>query len=278
MKIQYLGTSATERIPAMFCECKVCENARSKKGKCVRTRSQALVDDLILIDYPADSFKHFADSSVPFKNIKTCLITHSHLDHLYTEDVIVRKRRFSYVYENPEPLVFYSGKSGYELIENMRKRCNIPEEDFHALCVTPFEAFTAYGYEITPVNAIHAEETCPVLYIIRKGGKSLFYSTDTSEYGEDTMSYLSKLEKPLDLITLDCTYGNSKTDVTGHMDLTRCTALKDKLISIGAADKNTKFVLTHFSHNGDNVDYDEFEPLAREKGFITAYDGLTVEF
>ena len=278
MKIQYLGTSATERIPAMFCECKVCTMAREKKGKCVRTRSQALIDDKILIDYPADSFKHFSDFDVPFKNIKTCLITHSHLDHLYTEDVLVRKRRFSYVNENPEPLVFYSGLSGYELIEKMRTDSNIPKEDFYASCLTPFESFEREGYNILPVKAVHDEKSTPLLYIIEKDGKSLFYSTDTSEYSEETLNCLGNLKKPLVLITLDCTYGNSKTEVTGHMDLGRCAKIKELLVSIGAADENTLFVLTHFSHNGDNVDYDEFKMLASDLGFITAYDGMVIEF
>ena len=40
MKIAYLGTSAAEGIPALFCHCDVCRYARKYKGKNVRTRSQ----------------------------------------------------------------------------------------------------------------------------------------------------------------------------------------------------------------------------------------------
>lgn len=278
MIIKFLGTSAAERIPAMFCECEVCENSRKAGGKNIRTRSQALVDDKILIDFPADTFMHFNSHNVPFKNIKTCLITHSHMDHLYENDTTVRKRRFSYVYENPDPLVFYAGKSGYEKIEEVREKNGIPKEDYYAEYIEPFKTFEVYGYNVTAVNAVHAPDTSPYLYLIEKDNKLFFYSTDTGEYSDDTWNYLkNNIDKTIDAIALDCTYGNSKTTFNGHMDLHRCYNLKEKLIESGVADENTKFILTHFSHNGDNVMYDEFVNIAKEKGFITAYDGMIVK-
>ncbi len=42
MKIKYLGTAAYEGLPAIFCECDTCNEARKRKGKNIRTRSQAL--------------------------------------------------------------------------------------------------------------------------------------------------------------------------------------------------------------------------------------------
>ena len=32
MKIQYLGTAAAEGLPALFCGCEICQNARKTKG------------------------------------------------------------------------------------------------------------------------------------------------------------------------------------------------------------------------------------------------------
>ncbi|BFG89672.1 hypothetical protein Q99_00971 [Enterococcus faecalis EnGen0064] len=37
MKINYLGTGAAERIPGIFCNCKLCKYAREKKGREIRT-------------------------------------------------------------------------------------------------------------------------------------------------------------------------------------------------------------------------------------------------
>lgn len=33
MKINYLGTGAAERIPGIFCNCKLCKYAREKKDE-----------------------------------------------------------------------------------------------------------------------------------------------------------------------------------------------------------------------------------------------------
>ena len=56
MKFRFLGTAAAEGIPALFCECAVCKEAREKGGRHIRTRSQALIDDDLLIDFNADSY------------------------------------------------------------------------------------------------------------------------------------------------------------------------------------------------------------------------------
>ena len=45
MKIKYYGTSAGAGIPEIFCNCRVCNYARENKGKDIRTRSQAVIDE-----------------------------------------------------------------------------------------------------------------------------------------------------------------------------------------------------------------------------------------
>lgn len=58
MQLQYLGTAAAEGFPGMFCSCAACERARKAGGKNIRTRSQAVIDDSLLIDFPADTYHH----------------------------------------------------------------------------------------------------------------------------------------------------------------------------------------------------------------------------
>ena len=53
MKLTYLGTAAAEAVPAIFCNCEICKEARKLGGKNVRTRSQALINDDLLLDFPA---------------------------------------------------------------------------------------------------------------------------------------------------------------------------------------------------------------------------------
>ena len=49
------------------------------------------------------------------------------------------------------------------------------------------------------------------------------------------------------------------------------------MIDMGCAGKDSIFVVHHFSHNGGAV-YDDFAPVAAEKGFLVSYDGMEVEF
>ena len=52
MKITYYGTSAAEAWPALFYgECEACRLARKYGGRMPRTRSQALIDDTLLLDF-----------------------------------------------------------------------------------------------------------------------------------------------------------------------------------------------------------------------------------
>ena len=49
MKITFLGTAAAEGVPAIFCNCEYCQNARLKGGKNIRTRSQEIINEYIKI-------------------------------------------------------------------------------------------------------------------------------------------------------------------------------------------------------------------------------------
>ncbi|MCT6918709.1 MAG: hypothetical protein M3Z49_05820, partial [Bifidobacteriales bacterium] len=62
MKFEHLGTAAAERIPGIFCMCDLCKQARRIGGKEIRTQSQALVDDALLLDFPGDTYCHFIDN------------------------------------------------------------------------------------------------------------------------------------------------------------------------------------------------------------------------
>jgi ribonuclease BN (tRNA processing enzyme) len=90
MKLTYLGTAAAEGWPALFCRCEYCKKALERGGKNLRTRSQAMVNDDLLIDFPADSFSHMQQNGLNFSAVKTLLITHSHMDHFSPTDLHLR--------------------------------------------------------------------------------------------------------------------------------------------------------------------------------------------
>ena len=95
MKIKYLGTAAAEAFPAVFCNCKYCNEARELGGKNIRTRSQSLINDDLLIDFPPDTYHHFITHGIRGDRIKYLLITHAHSDHIYEGDLDIRRGSFA---------------------------------------------------------------------------------------------------------------------------------------------------------------------------------------
>ena len=275
MKLQYLGTAAAECVPAFFCECDVCKKSRAAGGRNIRSRSQAIIDDKILIDWPADTYMHFVNYDIPLHKIRTCLITHSHRDHLYKEDFASRAGVCSHLSED-FTLTFYSDKSAYDIINEYAKEADIPKETVDTKLVRPGEVFDVEGYAVTALRANHDPASDPLVFIIEKEGKSIFYSNDSGEYPEETVKYLEKLKKPLDIVSLDCTMGCIESDYYGHLTYGRCIKMRDKLVSCGAADEKTVFVLNHFSHNSE-VTYDELVKIAAEENFLVSYDGMVLE-
>ncbi|MBQ9802819.1 MAG: hypothetical protein IJW51_07115 [Clostridia bacterium] len=274
MNLKYLGTAAAEGIPGVFCECETCKKALALGGRHIRTRSQAVIDNALLIDLPADTYLHYLQHRFPLYSIKQCLITHSHADHLYPLELEMIKKGYSHL-SDYSPLHIYSDVDGYNKLSEVVNYYSIGEVRLHLIKLN--KPFAAGEYTVTALRAAHGRASSPVVYIIEKDGKSIFYSNDTSEYPEESWAYLRTLEKPLDLISLDCTEACNNAEYEGHLTLDRCAALRDELIRAGAANAHTQFILNHFSHNGKHVSYDEFVPLAKERGFAVSYDGMEVE-
>ena len=277
MKIKYLGTAAAEGVPAIFCECENCKKAKLLGGKNIRTRSQAIIDNKILIDFPPETYMHYLKYDIPLNEIKTCIITHSHEDHLYADEILNRKNGFSHI-AGKTPLTFYAGESGYKMIKNVIEKFGIPKTDAVAKEITAFDPFTAGGYKILPVKASHSPSTSPLLFVIEKGGKSLFYSNDSSEYCEETFECLKNLKSPIDVVSLDCTEACNNTTYIGHLSFERCIKLREKMLKEKIVTDNTVFILNHFSHNGKNSCYSDFVNIAAENDFVTSYDGMEFEF
>jgi len=80
-KMRFWGTGAGEGIPTPFCRCRVCEYARTNKGKDLRTRSSFRIDDKVMIDIGADflaqSIMYLEDTF----DVSHVLYTHTHHDH-----------------------------------------------------------------------------------------------------------------------------------------------------------------------------------------------------
>lgn len=275
MKIQYLGTAAAEGWPALFCKCESCEKARRLGGRDIRTRSQSIVDDKLLIDMPADTYLHALKYKIDFPCIQDILITHSHEDHFYPLDIILKAPPYAYGGE-AKSINVYGNNVIVAQLKKLMDLSGIPTicNYITPVKVEPFVPFYAGQYKVTALLADHIPNEDCYIYAIEKDGKRLLYAHDTGIFPESTWKYL--IRNRFDAVSLDCTFVMD-SNRRGHMGLPNVYEVKQEMLREGCADSNTKFMINHFSHNGNRT-HQQLADSAKELGFLTAYDGMTVEF
>ena len=250
MKIQFLGTAAAEGIPALFCKCPVCQNALAVRGKEIKTRSQAVVDDKILIDFPADTYMHMLLHNVDLASVHTLIVTHSHSDHFYERDFWCRLPGIANNIEG-EPLNVYMTAPALRRAEefaavHMKGNTRVVFRE-----IRPFEAFEAEGYRFIPLRANHDQNAGAVFFIIEKDGKSALYANDTGIFPDETVEYLANYGRRFDFVSLDCTAMLLTGWRDGHMGLDTNAEMYAKLTEMGLCGENTVAYVNHFSHNGN---------------------------
>ncbi len=274
MQIKFLGTAAAEGWPGLFCDCDNCRRAKAAGGPNIRTRSQAVIDDRLLIDFGPDTYHHVLVGDLDLKSVTHCLITHSHSDHLYPKDLAMRSGVYGHR-QTKDGLVIYATVPAYLQIEPIVTKNQDAEDPTSCQLIRAFQPFTAGAYAVVPLEADHGPTTEPVIYTISKGGRSLLYAHDTGYFPDVTWQYMADQKMSFDLVSLDCT-NIQLPGRRGHMGLAACSEVKARLVAEGLAHADTTFVVNHFSHNGGLI-HDELVPVAKELGFLVAYDGCSLE-
>lgn len=267
-----MGTAAYEGVPALFCNCRVCRLSKELGGRNIRSRSQALINDELLIDFNADTVWHYHKYGFDWDKICGCLITHSHCDHLYPADVEMSAPWFSH---GGRQISFYAARDGYEKLKRVADntgggaKVTLIEED---------KTFTVGKYAVLPLKANHDSGASPVIFSISADGKRMLYAHDTGVFTNEVWNGL-KREGYYNFISLDCTgcLGLNGEWRDGHMSLKTNLETLDKLKEEKLIDDKTKIVLNHFSHNGGQV-YDEMLKETEKLGLTVSYDGLEIEF
>lgn len=276
MIMKYLGTAASEAVPAPFCECDTCEYARRHGGRNIQTRAQALIDGKVLMDFGPDTFMHTILHRFKLSDVAFCLITHPHEDHL-TADELAYRLSYAAHMKNEHPFIICGVKAALDAVrkgiytEELEKDGRLILKE-----IQPFEPFEIEGYRVTALKADHGTPN-PVFYIIEKDSQALLYAHDTGYFPEETMAYLASIDTKFDFISYDCTNVLLEWSNRGHMGLTGNAVMRERLQEIGKIKESTIHVVNHFSHNG-LAGYDQLMPKALAKGFMTAFDGMEIEF
>lgn len=273
LKLTYLGTAAAEGFPAVFCNCEYCKKAKVLKGKNIRTRSQAIINNDLLIDFPADTYSHFLNNNIDGDLIKYLLITHSHSDHFYLDELAMRYHPFAHNMRQ-ETIKMYCNKGTTEKMNSNYGTKNF-SVDFSTL--VPFDTLKLDKYFITAFPARHFDGDGALFYSIREDNKTILYAHDTGYFYDEVFDYIRNNKMFFDLISLDCTNIDIPISDNGsHMGIENIERLIEKLADIGAVNHKTKKVINHFSHNAAPIHH-KLEERVRPLGYLVSYDGMSIE-
>lgn len=276
MKIRYWGTAAAEGIPGVFCGCAVCREAREKKGKYIRTRSQVLFDDKLLVDFNADTYTNALRFGFDLSALEHLLITHTHADHFYPAEF--ENRGINYAKElGVETLTVHGSQDVAQdglqwLVKQNRLAFDVIE---------PYGQRQIEGFFVTALPAEHGTSH-PYVYLLEKDGKTFFLFNDSGFLCDEAMAWLREKGVQFDAVSYDCTFGTSDASFGGtykaqHLGIPNVLEARKRFVENGNYKPNTLEIITHFSHNVPTIGYKTMKKIAKQYGFVLAYDGLELQ-
>lgn len=284
---QFWGTGAAEGVPAPFCRCDVCEEARAKGGRYIRRRSCFRVSDELMIDLGADAVCQsmlFGEIS----KVNHVLVTHTHDDHLNPH--MLMEAMWSKLWR--EPLHYYFTDRAFEMVEHWRNNpwilkgqlCEWEEQGlvvFHQLEYG--KRYTIGEIDVIPLRGNHkgnVGENTALYLLFLPNGKTLFYGLDSGSYFPETLEALAQCH--VDDFVAESAYGlgNSLYKIDNqHQSFDELRILADRLVAQGTLDQNSRFIISHVNHNNGNS-YDALVQKIEELQFpvpaMMAYDGLKI--
>ncbi len=270
MRLQLLGTAASEGWPAPFCLCDACQEARRRGGLNLRSRSNALLDDDFKIDWGADTLTQLQRTGRHAQGVRTLVFTHQHSDHIVPGELDWARTPFTLT--PPAPIAVYGNAQVLEMLREAFPGEKSSAFEFHGL-ESERETVTAAGDSILPLPADHVAGAFTLL--IKRGQKSLFYGHDSGLYPQPTLAAL-QAHGALDIVLMDCTSGGQSTSNRGHMGTDGVIQMKQELQKRGAITDKTRVIATHFSHNG-KLGHEELMRALLPHEIEVAFDGMLIE-
>ncbi|WP_256759749.1 MBL fold metallo-hydrolase [Cohnella sp. WQ 127256] len=271
MKVRFLGTAAFEGIPALFCGCELCKKAMELGGENIRTRTSVMLGDDLKVDFPPDTYTHMIRDRLDLDKVQDLILTHSHSDHLYAEDLVARLPGYSKTGDHP--IQIYGNDLTIAKCKQMLDAEGGAQGKFVLNRVRPYDKLQLQTSRVVPLPAAHdPNETC-LLYYIEKDDKTILYGHDTGTFPDETWEWLK--DKKFDLVILECTVGHVDYQKT-HMNIEAVLETKSTMVEYGMLKPVSEIVVTHFSHNAQLLHadlVDIFEPHS----ITVAFDGMVLE-
>jgi len=284
----FLGTSAAEAIPAVFCRCEYCRRSKASGGKNIRSRSSFRVDSRHQIDFSPDYFYQMMKHGIDAHDLEHLLITHTHQDHFDIAEILAKECAVSI---SEKPLNIYlsveAAEWGKQLFDRYTHRYVGDRRDavlemFRFVPLRYYEQYQAGDLVITAVKGnhrAHGEGEYAIYYLIElQDGRTLFYASDTGWYSEETWEFLKG--KKTDILVMECTFGGRKDRglyVAQHLDIPNFLLMLDRMSDMGFINGKTKIYATHINHKHSLL-HEELQDEFDNSGYkvTVAYDGLTI--
>ena len=243
----FMGSGAGCGVPAFFCDCPACQearaNPRARRGDCgvMITGTQRT-----LIDTPPDIRRYFNREGVSF--IDNLLFTHWHYDHVgglgeleYMVQLLTKTQLPTYA--SPYTLASIGREFNYMMY------CLACQE------WNPYEELVLDGVKYTALPVTHAPGTYG--YLIETSDTRMFYACDTGKLPDETAERI----RDVDILAMDATYWKENKYPQNHHSIQECI---EEGFELGAA----KIYLTHLC-----MHYAEPITLAELEEYLAQYDG-----
>jgi phosphoribosyl 1,2-cyclic phosphate phosphodiesterase len=267
MKIQLLGTGGADGVPALYGDTRVSRFARANGGKDVRSRTAALIDGILKIDFGPDTWHQMTREGLDARDWTALLFTHSDADHFALDEIQYAVFPFN-DYEYVGFQVYGNSVICRAIIERF------PEWPFEVFMTESFQSFENSGYTITPIEANHTAGEDSHNLIFESDGKTFLYGSDTGIWPDVTWEKLKDFK--LDGMVIECTEGFAPTSYYGHLDAKEVLEVVERLNKMGTVSSDTKIWTTHHSHQGEAT-HDELVEFFGPHNINVGYDGAVIE-
>jgi phosphoribosyl 1,2-cyclic phosphate phosphodiesterase len=268
VNIRLLGTGGADGVPGLYSDSRVSQYAREHRGRDIRSRSSALIDECLKLDLGPDTWSQMAREGLDARDWTALLFTHSDADHFAPDELMYTLYPFN-DFEFAGFVVYANLKICRRILEKF------PEWPVEMRTTKSFERFQHGGYEILPIRAHHLAEEDAHNYVISDAQSTILYGTDTGIWDDPTWEALQDVK--LDCLILECSEGFASTAYDGHLDANEFEMVLNRLRKQGTVSDQTKIWTTHHSHQGEAT-YSElckhFEPM----GVNIGYDGVIIDF
>lgn len=269
------GSGASEAVPALFCTCKLCQEAWKRGGKDRRSRTAYQLGETIRIDAGPDLLYHREKYDLHLEKWKHLFISHPHKDHFMPQNILWHR------HGDPGPAIL---PEEYLTLHGTKETLSLLQDTVED--ALPLEEMRLFLHEFTfgekmflpeekiSFTAIQANHYCPgaVNFVVElEDSYTFFIGTDSGRILPETWKEMAQWK--FDMMILDATAGTLPIEDGGHMTAIQALDAVERFRREGIAKKDCRFIVNHFAHCAEML-HEDLEKFFLPHGVEPAYDGM----